>query len=139
MALSESELDLAKTVAGRIRFYETWRKWRPFGLGFCAFILVLSAVEFWSIFFERAAHFETPLIFLMYAGAGFNRFRQAKRLYPNDIRLLEGFRQKAGGEFPPDFNVPVDHSLLKSWNRRLDKRPIPWRVDRFLSRGRSIN
>jgi hypothetical protein len=38
------------------------------------------------------------------------------------------------GEHDQPAEIPVEHPLLESWNRRLEERPILWRLDNYLSR-----
>jgi len=62
-----------------------------------------------------------------------SRMRDLKSYYADNLRLLEELKQKLGAELPVYDEVPQEHPFLESWNRRLEKRAILWRLDAFLS------
>jgi hypothetical protein len=68
---------------------------------------------------------------------GLSRMRDLKSHYADNLRLLEELKQKLGTELPVYDEVPHYHPLLESWNRRLEKRALLWRLDAFLSRKRN--
>lgn len=67
------------------------------------------------------------------------RMRELKSYYADNLRLLEELKQKYGAELPDGIHTDVleEHPFLESWNRRLEKSAILWRLDAFLSRKRN--
>ncbi len=68
--------------------------------------------------------------------ARFWRMHYLKSSYAENLHILEGIKQKYGQELSLGIyqGVMEEHPLLECWNRRLEKRPILWRLDAFLSR-----
>ena len=96
-----------------LQTFDQWHKWRITGV-----VINLSVV----------------FIFLLVYAFSLLRMFDLKSHYRDNLRLLEELKQKLGLELPVHDEMPHEHPLLESWNRRLEKRALLWRLDAFLSR-----
>jgi hypothetical protein len=66
------------------------------------------------------------------------RFRRNKLSPEDDKIVVEELMSRFGKGKTVDEQIAEEHPLLEDWNRRLEKRALLWRVDRFLS-GKPMN
>jgi hypothetical protein len=64
----------------------------------------------------------------------FHQYRKSKLSFADNLLVLEELKQKLGADILERTEIPEEHPLLETWNRRNGKRPLLWRLDAFLSR-----
>ncbi len=74
------------------------------------------------------------LIRFLVVAYSFYQYRKTKLSFADNLLVLEELKQKLGADVLERAEIPEEHPLLETWNRRSDKRPLFWRVDAFLSR-----
>jgi hypothetical protein len=66
------------------------------------------------------------------------RYRRNRLSAEDDKIVVEELMSRLGKGRTVDEQLAAEYPLLENWNRRLEKRAILWRVDRFLS-GKPMN
>ena len=61
------------------------------------------------------------------------RYRRIKLSPEDDKIVVEELMSRLGKGRTVDEQIAAENPLLENWNRRLEKRALLWRVDRFLS------
>jgi hypothetical protein len=139
MTLSAEELAAAQKAYTQNRQYVGYRRWCFLVAPMMILSFGLQAFAQWE---ERhvgmvIGHLGVVLVFLLLYTHVLSQMRPLKSYYADNLRLLEDLKQKYGAELPVYDEVPKEHPFLESWNRRLEKRAILWRLDAFLSRKRN--
>ncbi|MCE0523629.1 MAG: hypothetical protein LV480_12040 [Methylacidiphilales bacterium] len=140
MTLSAEELATAQKAYSQNREYLGYRWWCFLVAPMMILSFGLQAFGGWEEGHIGRLIFNLAIVFVLLPLYGFvlSRMRELKSHHADNHRLLEELKQKLGAELPVYDEVPQEHPFLESWNRRLEKRAILWRLDAFLSR-KSIN
>lgn len=111
----------SKLVVAKAVEFDSRRTWMPDNFLFYIWFFIIPYSRWWLLL---------AAAWLLMSIYGYYRCYKV-RLSPADNRLvLEELTQKLG----TDADESIEHPLLESWNRRLEKRALLWRLDRFLSR-----
>jgi hypothetical protein len=131
MSLSVSDLNLARIA------YRQNKYCRASVAYWNVFVFLLLAVTNLLVYRSESRPTEKGLVALAFALlaafeiARYQWFRKPR--FRMNRELLEAMQKQEPHLYDILDRPEEEHPLLESWNRRLEKRALLWRVDRFLS------
>jgi hypothetical protein len=128
MALSTAELERARKALAEI---ESYRKSRRFWFVQMGAIILYSGMVLLDQPF-RWAPYAVAVSIIALGFFSWHQYMGWKNRYPANLDLLQTLAAREG-DFVYHLDFSSYPSLLDAWNRRLEKRALLWRVDRFLS------
>lgn len=99
-------------------FYIIWMTNSPYANKQAPWILFIAVYLGWRLYWQH-------------------RYKRIRLSYDDNLLVMEELKQKLGTDILERIEIE-EHPLLESWNRRLERRAILWRLDAFLSRKRKV-
>ena len=132
MSLDDHELNQAQGALREIdRFKKVPRQWVSQATTF-GFLILLNLQH--HSYLDWWIPTGSALLFAVGGFFSLREYQGLKRRYPENLQLLQSLAAREGDSVYKLEVPPLDYPpLLEKWNRRLEKRALLWRVDRFLS------
>ena len=131
VALTTAEEGKARKALGEI---EQCRKLRRTWFISPLLFICAAGASFANVHGRYWLHCMVGSMFVVSGICGWYGYHKLIGRYAGNQRLLQALAEREGDSVYNLEVIPEEHPLLEHWNRRLEKRSLLWRVDRFLSR-----